>query len=251
MVISISSKIFYSVSTRHIHTIPYIVVFQGKASENMNNGIINCMGLFQKKVLPIVAPIYSLGHQEVRLVVGLGNIGKEFAYTRHNAGFMALDYLAEREQFNGWVEKKDLKSVLCAKLIDGQKVILCKPTTMMNLSGQAVQAVQKFYKISEANTCVVYDEIDLEYGVIRTGAGGQSAGHNGVKSLIAHSDNGFWRIRVGIGPKSHAQMDSSDHVLQNFSTDQSKTLPKILSETSLLIQEWLTNQSKPDTRKIV
>jgi peptidyl-tRNA hydrolase, PTH1 family len=209
------------------------------------------MGLFQKKVLPIVTPMYSLGHQEVRLIVGLGNIGKEFVGTRHNVGFEVVDYIAQAQEFGGWVEKKDLKAALCAKLIDGQKVILCKPTTMMNLSGEAVQKVQNFYKISDTNTCVVYDEIDLDFGTIRTGVGGQSAGHNGVKSLISHTENAFWRIRFGIGPKAHAQMDSADHVLHSFSADQNKILPKILTETSVLLNEWLTSQQKPDTRKII
>ena len=208
------------------------------------------MGLFQKKVLPITVPRYTLGHQEVRLVVGLGNIGKEYENTRHNIGFLCIDSFATREEFNPWVEKKDLKSILCAKLIDGQKVILCKPTTMMNLSGEAVQAVQRFYKISDRNTCVVYDEIDIDFGSVRTGTAGQSAGHNGIKSLILHTENAFWRIRVGIGPKAHAQMDSADHVLQSFSADQNKLLPQLKKEVQNIVGEWLSGSAKPDTRKI-
>lgn len=208
------------------------------------------MGLFQKKILPVTVPQYTLGHQEVRLIVGLGNLGKEYDLTRHNAGFLCVDEYAAREEFNPWVEKKDLKAILCAKIIDGKKVILCKPTTMMNLSGEAIQAVQSFYKISDASTAIVYDELDLDYGTVRTGAGGSSAGHNGIKSLISHTENSSWRIRIGIGPKDPKQMDTADYVLQKFSKDQQEKLPKIKKEVINLLNDWLSDQSQPDTRKV-
>jgi peptidyl-tRNA hydrolase, PTH1 family len=206
------------------------------------------MGLFQKKEVPIVAPMYSLGHQDVRLVVGLGNTGKQYDGTRHNIGFAAVEHVAKTMEFGGWVEKKDLSAILCARLVDGQKVILAKPTTMMNLSGEAIAKIQRFYKISDENTCVTYDEIDLDLGVLRVGAGGQSAGHNGIKSAIAHTANKFWRIRIGVGPKAHSTQDSADHVLGNFSALQITALPKILNEASALLSEWLAGSQKPDTR---
>jgi PTH1 family peptidyl-tRNA hydrolase len=208
------------------------------------------MGLFQKKILPVTVPQYTLGHQETRLIVGLGNIGKEYERTRHNVGFLSVDDFAVREEFNPWIDKKDLKAILCAKIIDGKKVILCKPTTMMNLSGEAIQAVQNFYKIGDEGTCIVYDELDLEFGTIRTGQGGSSAGHNGIKSLMTHTENKGWRIRVGIGPKSPEQMDTADFVLQKFSKVQLETLPKIKKEVINLLNDWLSGQAKADTRKI-
>lgn len=208
------------------------------------------MGLFQKKIVPIVTPKYQLGHQETLLVVGLGNIGKQYEKTRHSIGFACLDEFASQEEFNPWVEKSDLKSMLCAKIIDGKKVILCKPTTMMNLSGDAVQAVQKFYKISAKNTCIVYDELDIELGSVRTAGSGGSAGHNGIKSVLEHIENTFWRIRVGIGPKSPEQMETADFVLQKFNSEQLDKLAQIKKEVTGLIEECLSGNAKPDTRKV-
>jgi peptidyl-tRNA hydrolase, PTH1 family len=199
------------------------------------------MGLFQKKIVPIVTPQYSLGHQEIVLVVGLGNPGDEYTHTRHNAGFMMLDQFALNDQFSPWIEKKDLKSILCAKIIGGKKVILCKPTTYMNHSGEAVQLVQNFYKINDGATAIVYDELDLTLGTIRTARGGSSAGHNGIKSLIAHTQNESWRIRVGIGPKLPDQMDTADFVLQNFSVSEQKTIALIQAEVSVFIHEFLAS----------
>jgi peptidyl-tRNA hydrolase, PTH1 family len=208
------------------------------------------MGLFQKKILPIVSQNYQYGHQDSLLIVGLGNSGDDYENTRHNAGFAVLDEFARTEDFNPWVDKKDMKSILCAKIIDGKKVILCKPTTMMNLSGEAVQAVQKFYKIPATSTVVIYDELDLELGTIRSGSSGQSAGHNGIKSLMQHTENNFWRIRVGIGPKSPEQMDTADFVLQHFSKDQLTALKSIKKEALSLLNEWVAGSAKPDTRKV-
>lgn len=208
------------------------------------------MGLFQKKILPITTPQYSLGHQETKLIIGLGNPGKEYDLTRHNMGFMCIDDFAKSEEFNPWVEKSDLKSILCAKLIDGKKVILCKPTTFMNLSGEAMHAVCAYYKIHSQDVCIVYDELALDYGSIRTTKGGSDAGHNGIKSLKEHNADDFWRIRVGIGPKQPEQMDTADYVLQKFTKDQQSQLPSIKKEVINLLNDWLTGQATPDTRKV-
>ncbi len=205
------------------------------------------MGLFQKKTTPITTKLYTLGSQETILIVGLGNIGTEYTGTRHNFGFMVIDEYALHEEFNGWIEKKDLKSILCAKIIDGKKVILCKPTTYMNLSGEAIQLVQNFYKISDKNTVIVYDELDLDLGTLRTGRGGQSAGHNGIKSLIKHTHNEFWRIRLGIGPKKPAEIDSADFVLQKFSKTEASKLPAIATEAENLLSDYLASSGDPDT----
>lgn len=208
------------------------------------------MGLFQKKIVPITVPKYTLGHQEVVLVVGLGNIGKQYDNTRHNTGFMVLDEFAKSEGFNPWVDKTSLKSILCAKIIDGKKVILCKPSTYMNDSGQAIALVQNFYKIADSHTCVIYDELALDFGTLRTARGGSDAGHNGIKSLTSHTENNFWRIRIGIGPKSPAQIDTADFVLQAFSKEQVSKLPSIKKEAMSLVHEWLSGSAKPETRKI-
>lgn len=208
------------------------------------------MGLFQKKILPVVVPKYQLGHQETLLVVGIGNIGKPYEDTRHNIGFECADEFAKNEEFNPWIEKSDLKSILCAKIIGGKKIILCKPTTMMNLSGEAVQAVQRFYKISPSSTCVIHDELDLELGTIRAQSSGSSAGHNGINSMLEHVENTFWRIRVGIGPKQPQQMETADFVLQKFSKEQQEKLIPVKKESLSLVGEWIAGNAKPDTRKV-
>ena len=120
----------------------------------------------------------------------------------------------------------------------------------MNLSGEAIQLVQNFYKISSADTAVVYDELDLALGTIRTGEGGSSAGHNGIKSVSKHLENKYWRIRAGIGPKAPKEMDTADFVLQKFSQDQQAKLSDIKKEVVNLINDWLSGSQKADTRKV-
>jgi len=121
---------------------------------------------------------------------------------------------------------------------------------MMNLSGEAVRLVQNFYKISANDTAVVYDELDLDISTLRTGEGGTSAGHNGIKSLARHTENAFWRIRIGIGPKEPKEMDTADFVLQKLSKTQQELLPSIKKEVTSLLNDWLAGSSKPDTRKV-
>lgn len=130
------------------------------------------------------------------------------------------------------------------------RVILIKPTTFMNESGRAVQKVQQFYKIPNADTLVVFDELDVEFGTIRTRIGGGSAGHNGIKSLIQHLGEDFGRIRVGIGPKKPAQIDSADFVLQDFSKKEQELVPKILREVSTIIDEVTAGPLQEQTLKV-
>jgi peptidyl-tRNA hydrolase, PTH1 family len=197
------------------------------------------MGLFQRR--PIVGdnlPLYTTGEQKTVLIVGLGNIGEEYEGTRHNIGFAVLDYFAEKQGFDNWLVKKELHCALAQHTLGSARVILCKPTTFMNESGRALQAVQHFYKIANSSTLAVYDELDIDFGQIRTRVGGSAAGHNGVKSLIQHCEDDFGRVRIGIGPKKPEQMDSADFVLGKFSADEKKQLPLLLQETNSLLSEY-------------
>jgi PTH1 family peptidyl-tRNA hydrolase len=117
-------------------------------------------------------------------------------------------------------------------------VIAIKPTTFMNLSGEAAQAVAHFYKIPADRIIAVYDEIDIEFGQIRTRTGGSSAGHNGVKSLIQHLGEEFGRVRIGIGPKEPEQMDSADFVLAKFSSEQQTQLKNLTREATAILSEY-------------
>lgn len=204
------------------------------------------MALFQKK--PSVEnskPVYTLGLQKHVLIVGLGNVGKEFDGTRHNVGFDCVDALATSQGFDDWTSKKDLKCMVTAGQVGEVRVILCKPTTMMNLSGEAVQAVVHFYKLDPSKVVVVHDELDIPFGQIRTRQGGSDAGHNGVKSLIQHLGPDFGRVRVGVGPKTPEQMDSADFVLAKFSSEEQVQIKNLLKESTAILTEYIHSQNLP------
>ena len=210
------------------------------------------MGLFDRKRTDHseTMPLYTLGNSQNLLVVGLGNIGSDYAKTRHNIGFMSVDRYKESHDFSDWIEKKDLRCYIATGNIGSTRVILIKPTTLMNLSGEAVQRIQQFYKITDTETLVIHDELDIDFGTIRTRVGGGSAGHNGIKSLLQHTEANFGRIRVGIGPKTHEKMDSADFVLQNFSEQEHDKIPKILKEVCALIDERTASALTEQTIKI-
>ena len=184
------------------------------------------------------------------LVVGLGNPGKDYDLTRHNVGFACVDaFVADSGEFEPWMVKKDLKSTITTGRLGENRVIVVKPTTFMNLSGEAVQAVAAFYKVSPENIVVIHDELDINFGQIRTRAEGSAAGHNGLKSLIQHMDEKFGRVRIGIGPKKPAKIDSADFVLQKFSAAEQKELPNLQREVTALLNEYIYSGILPnDTR---
>ncbi|PID32159.1 aminoacyl-tRNA hydrolase [Candidatus Saccharibacteria bacterium] len=210
------------------------------------------MALFHKKPVTTSPPIYTLGLQRVVMIVGLGNIGKQYDGTRHNIGFAVVDALAEKQSFEPWIHKKDLHADITSHLMGDTRVVLVKPTTYMNNSGQAVQAVGRFYKISNANTVVVYDDLDIPFGQIRLRSGGGSAGHNGQKSLIQHIGDDFGRVRIGIGPKQPEQMDTADFVLTTFTREQQADMPLLLQESQAILTEYIYGQTLPsETRSFI
>lgn len=197
------------------------------------------MGLLQNR--PQVGEtiqLYSVGLNKTILIVGLGNPGKEYDGTRHNIGFTCLDAFASSSDFPGWTNKKDLLCLLTQLTLGDTRVILLKPTTFMNQSGESVQAVMNFYKIAPEHVVVVHDELDIPFGQIRTRVGGSAAGHNGVKSIIEHVSEDFGRVRIGIGPKVPAQIDSADFVLQKFSNDEFVEMPPLTREVSAILSEY-------------
>ncbi|MDQ3093827.1 MAG: aminoacyl-tRNA hydrolase [bacterium] len=210
------------------------------------------MGLFQKKTVPADSkPLYSIGGQKTLLIIGLGNIGKEYEDTRHNIGFEVADAFAANHDF-GWVNKKDLHCHLASGIIGSTRVIIVKPTTFMNESGQAAQAVQHFYRVYNPETFVVHDELDIDLGVIKTKIGGGSAGHNGIKSLVQNLGDDFGRIRIGIGPKKPTQIDSADFVLAKFTKEEQANLKQIINESCSILDELTASHTlQTETRKIV
>ena len=205
------------------------------------------MGLFQRRptVSDPVSMMYTIGglHRTV-LLVGLGNPGKEYDGTRHNIGFATLDaFVAKADELGDWTDKKSLKCQLVMGQLGQTKVIAIKPQTFMNNSGEAVQAVAAYYKIPPQDIVVVHDELDIKFGQIRTRQGGASAGHNGIKSITQHLGENTGRIRIGIGPKKPAQMDSSDFVLAKFTEKEQKQLPNLYRETTAILTEYLYGTS--------
>lgn len=197
------------------------------------------MGLFQRRPQTgDTIRYYTLGQGKTVLIVGLGNPGKEYDGTRHNIGFECLDAFTKASDFDPWINKKDLKCHLATAQLGETRVIAIKPTTFMNLSGEAVQAVVHFYKINPDKIVVVHDELDIPFGQVRLRSGGSSAGHNGLKSVIQHLGEDFGRVRIGIGPKTPEAMDSADFVLQKFSKDQQDHLKELTREVSAILSEY-------------
>ena len=145
----------------------------------------------------------------MRLLVGLGNPGQEYAKTRHNMGFMAVDEIVRRFSFLPW--KKGFKGQICSGEIDGEKGVLLKPETYMNLSGEAVQEALHFYKLTPADVIIFHDELDLPIGKMKVKIGGSPAGHNGLKSIDSHIGADYMRVRIGVG--NDKNIPTADYVL--------------------------------------
>ena len=131
------------------------------------------------------------------IIAGLGNPGSKHENNRHNVGFMAADAIARRHSFSPWAKK--FQALVAEGMLGGEKVLLMKPQTFMNLSGQAAGEAMRFYKLGPDSLTVLYDELDLAPGKVRVKTGGGSGGHNGIRSLDAHCGNAYRRVRIGIG----------------------------------------------------
>ena len=199
------------------------------------------MALFQKRPDLGSSSIqyYTLGQHKTILIVGLGNIGEEYASTRHNIGFAAVDSFVRANDFPAWIVKKDLKCLLSDKQIGDSRVIVMKPATLMNLSGEAVQAVVHFYKLNPEHLAVIHDELDIPFGQIRMRVGGSSAGHNGIKSVTKYIGEQYGRVRIGIGPKTDERMDSADFVLGKFPSEQQAHINDLTTETNDILSEFV------------
>jgi PTH1 family peptidyl-tRNA hydrolase len=209
------------------------------------------MALFQRKPeLSSNLPVYSTALTKTLLIVGLGNVGKKYDGTRHNIGFAAVDEVARNQDFDPWVEKKDLKSHITQKPVGDNRIILCKPTTYMNLSGEAVQAISHFYKVPLNQIIAVHDELDIPFGQIRTRMGGSSAGHNGIKSVTQHLGEEYGRVRIGVGAET--LMETSDFVLAKFTKDEQANMTALLKETNAILTEYMYSaQLLSETRSFI
>lgn len=173
------------------------------------------------------------------LVVGLGNPGKEYANTRHNAGFMAADEISRRFSFSTFREKFD--GLVAEGNIGGEKVLLLKPQTYMNLSGNSVVKAAFFYKILPQNVIVIHDDMDLKLGQIKAKCGGSSGGHNGIKSIDSQISPNYNRIRIGVGHPEHQQNQVIDYVLSSFGREEKEILNQSIDTVADLIDILIKN----------
>lgn len=165
------------------------------------------------------------------IIVGLGNPERKYDNTRHNVGFITLDKIADK--YNIDINERKFKAVIGKGVIDGQKVVLVKPLTYMNLSGESVREVVDFYKVDpQTEVCIIYDDTSMDVGKIRIRKKGSAGGHNGIKSIIAHlGSDTFVRVKVGIGEKP-AMFDLADYVLGHFTDNERKVIDETADKVS-------------------
>jgi PTH1 family peptidyl-tRNA hydrolase len=178
------------------------------------------------------------------IIIGLGNPGPRYAFTRHNIGFIALDLLAQEKRvlFTTSGLAKRIDAEICEVQIEDKKLLLLKPLTFMNLSGQSLSKLfQQHTHLREKPIICLHDEVDLAFGKIRIKEGGSDAGHNGLKSLRASLGHGdYTRIRMGVGrPSLESRMQVADYVLQAFSKSEEETLMKEISQTVDVLAVYL------------
>ena len=167
------------------------------------------------------------------LIAGLGNPGPKYAGNRHNVGFLVVDELARR--WNAPRSREKFKSEFSKVSVNGEEIVLLKPMTYMNLSGESVQAAMRFFKVPTAQVVAVHDELDLEFGVVRMKAGGGTAGHNGLRSMVQHCGGpDFVRCRVGIGRPARGRPEQ--YVLSDFASLERVELPMVLELAADMIE---------------
>lgn len=179
------------------------------------------------------------------LIVGLGNPGKQYEQTRHNIGFDVIDYMANK--YNIDVNREKFKGICGEGFIENKKVILLKPLTYMNLSGESIRELANFYKLEDDEIIVVYDDISLDIGRLRIREKGSAGGHNGIKSLIQNlGGDKFPRVKVGVGqPKDNLV----NHVLGKFSKEDREHIEKVIPVVSDAIVEIVKNDAKESMNK--
>ena len=165
------------------------------------------------------------------LIVGLGNPGAEYAKTRHNVGFRTAELLAAQAGVK--IDRAKFRGLVCQARLAGQKVLLLKPQTFMNASGEAVHLAAMFYRVPISRILVISDDISLPVGKVRVRAEGSAGGHNGLKSIISHlGSQDFPRVKIGVGAKPHPDYDLADWVLSDFSAQEEKALAPALEHAA-------------------
>ena len=174
----------------------------------------------------------------VKLIVGLGNPGKQYAGTRHNAGFAVIDEIARRASVG--FESAPAEAVIAKWRRPDGVALLAKPLTFMNLSGQAVGELARYFKVDLTDLLIVVDEVQLPLGKLRARARGSAGGHNGLKSVIAHLGDAFPRLRIGVG-RGEQQRDLADHVLSRFDKDEAAEVERMTTRAADAAEMFITS----------
>ena len=173
----------------------------------------------------------------MKLIVGLGNPGKEYENTRHNIGFIFLDYFAESNNIK--IDKEKYNGLYAQTIINGEKVILLKPLSYMNLSGEVVKRYVDYFKINIDDILIINDDLDMNFGKIRLRPDGSSGGHNGLKNIALHlGTENFKRLKIGIS--NDKSIDTKDYVLGKFSKEEKEIINGLKGEISELLLDFLT-----------
>ena len=179
-----------------------------------------------------------------QIIVGLGNPGDRYSATRHNAGFMVLERLAERWK-GSWSDEKKFSARIARVDVSGRRVLLCQPQTFMNLSGEAVGARAGFYKIALDQLLVIVDDVNLPFGELRLRSSGGSGGHHGLESIELHlAGSGFARQRIGIGKPAHGGGELTGHVLGAFGEAEADMAGKVLAKAADQVESWVCDDTQ-------
>ncbi len=188
------------------------------------------------------------GARRTKLIIGLGNIGDDYADTRHNIGFTSLDFFKDKHELANFKNRSQVLADVSEGSFGPHKLILAKPTTLMNLSGKAAFALMEYYKVTSQDVLVVHDELDVPFGSLRGRFGGGHAGHNGVLSVANAIGQDFYRLRLGIGSEHPQRVnDTSTFVLTAFTKAEQKKLPALMEATSKLIEDFINEQIQDTT----
>lgn len=195
----------------------------------------------------LLSGVFNRRGNDMYVIVGLGNPGKEYADTKHNVGFRVIDRLADK--YNIDVSKFKYRAFTGDGMINGKKVFLVKPQTYMNLSGESIKEVMSFYKVPVENMTIIFDDTSLPLSMIRIKEKGSAGGHNGIKSIIAHmGTDEFARIKVGIGEKPNG-WDLADYVLAKFSADDAPLIEAGIDKAAEAVEMMLSSGMKDAMNK--
>ena len=174
----------------------------------------------------------------MKIIVGLGNPGEKYAKTIHNTGWLFIDYLSKI--YNLYVTKNNCDALVSETKVNGEKIVFVKPLTFMNLSGNSVAKIKKWYKVENKDIMIAFDDIDIPFGTFRYREKGSGGSHNGMKNIVQMlSSEEIPRIRIGLGGLKHEKQDMADFVLQRFKNDELEKLESVFLDASKVIEDFI------------